>query len=396
MNRLRFLALWALFGCTFDPPTRNADWYENPETYSDESASHPRRAQFQSYLEAAVADGLPGAVLLIRTPGLGTWVGAAGYADIANDVPWKPAMIGRVGSVTKTFAAAVMLKLLEQHAITLDTPAKQWLPSELRTEIENANTATIGQLLHHTSGAYDYLSSLSLFLEAAGSYDYPYRTKERLLEYAYGKPSEYPAGQGWNYSETNFLLLEVLAERVTGTKSPQLLQTTVISELGLRSTFYSPSTDLPKGLARGYSDLFGDERLIDVTDANLERFHFDGGVISNVYDLADFLEALLFSPFLSEAARAELLDTVPTNGNSERGTDYYGSGIILETHPEFGPVYGHSGTTLGFTAHVYHMEQSGITFAAIVNASQKRLESRSYDWFSPLKKDAILHLVMSN
>jgi len=114
-------------------------------------------------------------------------------------------MIGRVGSVTKTFAAAVMLKLLEQHEIPLDTPAKRWLPSELREEIDNANTATIGQLLHHTSGTYDYLSSLSLFLEAAGSYDFPYYTKEDFLEYAYGEPVEYAAGNGWNCSETNFL-----------------------------------------------------------------------------------------------------------------------------------------------------------------------------------------------
>jgi D-alanyl-D-alanine carboxypeptidase len=382
-----------VLGCTYDPPTRSAEWYENPEVYQDQRETHPQRAVFQAYLDAAVRDGLPGAVLLVRTPQGGLWVGASGYADLANDVPWKPSMIARVGSITKTFAAAIVLKLTEQHAVSLDARAKDWLPSKIASEIENASSASITQLLHQTSGIYDYLSAVPLFLEAAGSYDFEYHSKEELLEFAYGEPSEYRAGEGWNYSETNFLLLELVAERLSGTSGPALFDLLVTSELGLRSTFYEPSAPLPKGLVRGYADLFADERLIDVTETNLDRFHFDGGAISNVYDLAEFLDSLVLTDFLSDAARAELLDVVDTQGKSERGTDYYGSGLILEQHPTYGPVWGHSGTTSGVTAHVYHVERSGVTFAAIANASQKNLERRSYDWFSPLKNDKILRLV---
>jgi D-alanyl-D-alanine carboxypeptidase len=381
------------FGCTYDPPRRSADWYENPEAYADQSRTHPDRERFQEYLDAAVRDGLPGAVLLVRTPGSGTWVGAAGYADLANDVRWQPSMIGRVGSITKTFAAAVVLKLFEEREVSLDARAGSWLPKEIRSEIANSDSASVSQMLHHTSGIYDYLSSTQLILQAIGSYDFEYHSKEELLEYAYGKDAEYRPGEGWNYSETNFLLLESIAERLSGSDSEELLDSLVISELGLRSTFYAPSAPLPKGLVRGYADLFGDERLVDVTDTNIDRFHYDGGVISNVYELADFFEALLTSEYLSDAARAQLLDPVPTRGHSERGTDNYGCGIILEEHPEFGRVWGHSGTTTGFSAHVYHLEDSGVTFAAIVNASQKTLERRSYDWFSPLKRDQILRLV---
>ncbi|MEY4550413.1 MAG: hypothetical protein RL685_6608 [Pseudomonadota bacterium] len=388
------LALGSLIvGCTYEPPTRAAEWYENPERYPDQSETHPRREAFRAYLDSAVREGLPGAVLLIRTPDGGTWTGAAGYADIASDVLWQPTMIGRAGSVTKTFAAAAVLKLLEEHRIPLDAAAKGWLPSKLVSNIHNAGSATLGQLLHQTSGIYDYLQALDLYLEGAGSYDYEYQTKEQLLEYAYGEPAAYPAGNGWNYSETNFLLLELIAERLSGMTGPEVLDSLVISELGLRSTFYAPSEELPRGLARGYADLFGDRRLTDVTDTNLERFHFDGGAISNVYDLADFLEAVLSSGFLSDTARSQLLEVVPTNGKSERGTDFYGCGLILEQHPVYGAVWGHSGTTLGFTAHVYHVEQSNITFAAIVNGSQKALERQSYDWFSPLKSDNIMRLL---
>jgi D-alanyl-D-alanine carboxypeptidase len=383
-----------LLGCTYEPPTRSAEWYENPVVYQDQRDTHPRRASFQRYLESAVADGLPGAALLIRTPE-GTWVGAAGYADIANDVPWTPAMIGRVGSITKTFAAAVLLKLFEEQGLSLDARAKPWLPGELTSEIENAGKATLGQLLNHTSGIYDYLSSTALLLEAAGSYDFEYHTKQQFLEFAYGEPAEYAPGTGWNYSETNFLLLETIAERLSGQTSTSLMNSLVISALELPSTFYAPSEALPPGLVRGYADLFADERLIDVTETNLERFHYDGGAISNVYDLADFLDALILTDFVSEAVRSQLLEVVSTRGKSERGTDFYGHGIILEDHPVHGRIFGHSGTTTGFTAHVYHVENSGVTFAAIVNASQKNLEKRSYDWFSPLKRDSILQLVMT-
>jgi D-alanyl-D-alanine carboxypeptidase len=394
MKRWVFSFAVSLLGCTYDPPTRSADFYENPETYQDQSATHPGRARFQAYLDAAVGSGLPGAVFLVRTPADGTWAGAAGYADLANDVPWTPSMIGRAGSITKTFTAALSLKLLEEHGISLDSLAKPWLPKQVRTEIENADRVSFAQLLNQTSGLYPYLDQVQLFFAGAGSYDFPYHTKEEFLEYAYGQPAEYGPGNGWNYSDTNFLLLEIAAERLAGLGSVELMNQRLISELGLRSTFYDPAAAVPRGLARGYADLFADERLIDVTDNNLERFHFDGGVISNVYDLADLLDALLSSDYLSASARAALLDGVSTRGNSDKGTDFYGAGMIIEQHPELGPVFGHSGSSLGFTAHVYHVESAGITFAAIVNASQKNLERRSYDWFSPLKSDRVLRVVM--
>jgi D-alanyl-D-alanine carboxypeptidase len=393
MRILPACAAITALACTYDPPRRGADWYENPVEYRDDGETHPRGAAFQRYLEAAVRDGLPGAALLVRTPAQGTWVGAAGFADLANDVPWKPSMIARVGSITKMFAAAVLLQTFEEQQVGLDERAAPWLSGELREEIENADDATLGQLLSHTSGIYDYLSNVGLFLEATGSYDFEYHTKEQFLEYAYDQPAEYRAGAGWNYSETNFLLLEVAVENLVGRSSAMLMNERVLAELGLQSTFYAPDQELPRGLVRGYADLFGDQRLIDVTDTNLERFHYDGGMISNVYDLADFLEALLLAGYLSDAARAELLEVVSTRGKSKRGTDFYGRGIILEDHPVYGRVLGHSGTTVGYTAHVYHLEESGVTYAAIVNASQKNLEQRSYDWFSPLEKDSILELV---
>jgi D-alanyl-D-alanine carboxypeptidase len=298
-----------------------------------------------------------------------------------------------VGSVTKMFAGAVVLELVARAGLSLDAPARDHLPADVVAHLANAREASISQLLHHTSGVYDYLGSSELLFAAYGSYEYEYQAKEDLLAYAYGHDAEFPVGTGWDYSSSNYILLEMIAEDLGGRSGVELLGSLIIDRLGLRSTHYDPGRPPPAGLARGYGDLFGDGRLLDVTDLELERFHYDGGVVSNVYDLADFLDALLAGDLLAEGSRAALLDVVATHGHSERGTDFYGSGIILEQHPTFGPVYGHSGTTLGFSAHVYRLERSGITFAAIVNASQHGLEERSYRWFSPLEHDDILALV---
>jgi D-alanyl-D-alanine carboxypeptidase len=381
----------ALAACTYEPPRYSAQDYENPERYTDQSATHPDRELFQAYLDHAVRDGLPGAALLIRTAE-GTWAGAAGYADIASGVRWTPSMIARVGSVTKLFAAATIVELAGEDRLELAGLAREHLPSSVVSNIENADRATIDQLLHHTSGIFNYLESTELFFEAGGSYDYEYQSRRRLLEYAYGEDAEFDAGRGWGYSNTNFLLLDLIAEHASGDSSATALHERTIEPLGLRSTRYTPGKPPPAGMVRGYADLFADGDLIDVTDTQLEWFHYDGGVISNVYDLADFLDALLSGPLLSEGARTAMLETVPTNGESERGVDHYGAGLIEERHPEHGPIRGHSGTALGFSAHVYRIERYGITFAAIVNASQHGLEERSYRWFSPLEHDDIVRL----
>ncbi len=391
---LLFLTAILFSACTYDPPTQPAVWYENSQHYMDDSESHPRREPFQAYLDSAVAEGLPGAVLLIRTPQEGTWVGTAGFVDIAGNVPWKPSTISRVGSVSKMFAATLVLKVCESHDISLDTRVKDFLPGKVVSRVANAESCTIRQLLNHTSGIYNYLESPVLLMEAYGSYDYAYQPKEKLLKYAYDKDAGFAAGRSWEYSNSNYLLLEMLAEKVTGVDSRTLLDSLIIQPLGLKSTVYNPVAELPGGLARGYADLFTDGRLVDVTETNLERFHYDGGVISNVYDLANFMDALFLSSFLSDSLNTEMLNVVHTQGKSERGTDFYGCGIIMEEHPRYGKIYGHSGTAVGYSAHLYHIENEGITIAAMVNGSQSTIEERSYKWFSPLEYDTIEKLAM--
>jgi D-alanyl-D-alanine carboxypeptidase len=301
--------------------------------------------------------------------------------------------LGRAGSVTKLFASALVSMLVERGDIRdLDVPLRDLVWRQEFSRIANSDRATLRQLLNHTSGIADYLSSPALIQAALGRPDFAYHTKEQLLEFAYDQPATFEPGAGWQYSNTNYLLVELAVEAVTGQSGPQVMRSLVIEPLALESTSYDPEQMLPDGMAHGYAD-FGDAVQHDVTALGLERFHFDGGVISNVHDLADFLDAVLVSSVLSESSREALLDVVPTYGSSGRGTDYYGLGLILEDSPEYGPVYGHLGTSVGFTTHVYRIMDAGVTFAAIVNGSQAGYEPTSYEWFSPLLSDKILQLL---
>lgn len=362
-------------------------------TFPDGGMSDPTSDEqhFQRYLDDAVAAGVPGVALLVRGPKL-SWAGASGFADVAGGLPWTSATLGRAGSITKLFASALVSMLVERGDIRdLDVPLRDLVWRQEFSRIANSDRVTLRQLLNHTSGIFDYLTSPAL-IQAALAPGFAYHSKEQLLEFAYDQPAAFEPGSGWQYSNTNYLLVELAVEAVTGQSGPQLMRSLVIEPLALQSTSYDPEQALPDGMAHGYAD-FGDGTRHDVTELELERFHFDGGVISNVHDLADFLDAMLGSAVLSESSRAALLDVVPTHGASARGTDYYGLGIILEDSPVYGRVYGHLGTSVGFTAHVYRIMDAGITFAAIVNGSQAGYEPTSYEWFSPLLGDKILQLV---
>ena len=233
-----FICVGLMFvGCTYEPPTKPDTWYTNPVAYTDNSDSHPRAKLFQAYLDSAVAEGLPGAVLLIRTPQEGTWVGVAGFADIASRVPWQPSTICRIGSVSKLFASSVILRLADEGLFHLDEPAKSYLPADVVANVENAQKCTIRQLLNHTSGINNYLESLSLVLDGYGSYNYSYLAKRKLAKYAYNKKENPARGKRLASSNSNFLLLEMIAENATGVDSRKLLDSLVIRPQVCRAHF---------------------------------------------------------------------------------------------------------------------------------------------------------------
>jgi len=292
---------------------------------------------------AVVAAGLPG--LAVSAPG---GEAAAGLANLETGEPLTPQHRFRIGSVSKTFIATVVLQLVDEGALALDGEAGPVAPG-----------ISVRQLLNHTSGLPnpDVLQDMDTLFE-------PYRrdpthrwemSPHELLESALEQPRLFPPGDGWSYAGTNYLALGLLVEETTGTRIQEQLRTRVIEPLGLENTDLPDEITATKGLARGYlpadNPVLPGPEPVDVTELDLPFNWAGGGVVSTPGDVARFLEALLGGDVLPAGLRAEMLRTVPSDWPE---TDEYGLGIgrvtsLMRTVASpCGPAWGHLGFSAGY------------------------------------------------
>lgn len=292
---------------------------------------------------AVVAAGLPG--LAVSAPGAEA---AAGLANLETGEPLTPQHRFRIGSVSKTFIAAVVLQLVDEGALALDGEADPVVPG-----------ISVRQLLNHTSG----LPNTDLLQDMATLFE-PYRkdpghrwemSQRELLERTLEQPRLFPPGEGWSYSGTNYLALGLLVEETTGTSIQEQLRRRVIEPLGLESTDLPDDITETDGLARGYlspdNPVLPGPEPVDVTELDLPFNWAGGGVVSTPGDVARFLGALLGGDLLPPGLRAEMLRTVPSDWSE---TDEYGLGIgriasLMRTVTSpCGPAWGHLGFSAGY------------------------------------------------
>ncbi len=287
MNRqvayiLAFLLI-SLLGCQKDPIAT-----ENTYTCLSSSSSsidHPDAARFDQFLEEKVAEGLPGISMLIKTPE-GFYQGAAGVADIPNKIAMKPCHLHRIGSITKQFTAAIVMLMYQDGELDLDDNISDLLPAHTLKDIANAKEATVRHLLTHSSGIPD-VYDIDFWLEF---YDDPLRVRQagEEINYARNVDADFPAGTQWHYSNTNYILLQLIAENISGKTYKALLHERIIVPLGLQSTYFDDHGVQPSGVVRGYTDDYGNDYLRDVTDYAFGVANGTGGIFSNIYDLLLF------------------------------------------------------------------------------------------------------------
>ncbi len=324
-------------------------------------------AKLQRLLDATVADGyIPGAVLAVHVPGYQAWAGASGIADRETDRPMEPTANIRIGSLSKMFTAVVVLQLAEEGSIDLDVPIATWLPDE----VPDGDVITVRHLLQHTSGLYDYLEDKQLMNRV---YRDPERiwTPHELVEYA----TEFPSGAlgRWDYSSTNYVLLGMLVEQVTGRTLAQEVRGRIIDPLGLKQTFSTPDEPIQGALAHGYTN------TVDQTDAPMTFVFGTGNIVSTAGDLQQFIGALVGGQLLEPDTQAMVYQFVSGRGQYKMPALEYGLGLMHNQLPVgAGPdgqerpaaastVLGHIGGYGGFRSAVWTAPESGITVALAVN-----------------------------
>jgi len=286
----------------------------------------------------AEADG-PALVVQVTTPD-GTWIATTGLAD--GERPTAPDDRFRIASMSKTYVATVTLMLVEDGIFALDDLASDWLSDEIVENIANADVVTIRQLLAMRSGIDDYLGTDEFWeaIENNPSYEW---TAEEAISYAYGLPALFAPDEEYYYSNSNYILLQLILENASGMTLAELIREKILDPLGLENTYTQISETHPEGFVNGYEDIDGDGELDDVTNINDGAGLGDGGLVSNTADITIFYQALLQDrTLLGDAMMTELL----TFSDDDEGGGY--SLGLAEWDTEFGTAWGHSGAVLGF------------------------------------------------
>ena len=331
---------------------------------SDDTIAPPAATGLQGLADSlARAWNLPGLVVAVRRAGEEPNVVATGRADLANGRPMSPIDRFRVGSLTKPMVATVILQLADEGRLSLDDPLARFLPGVL----PEADRVTLRQLLNHTSGIGDYVDDPG-FINAAFANPSRVWTPQELIAIANGMPRSFPPGAAgrWEYSNTNYILLGLVAEVAGGAPIAALLLTRVFEPLGMTSTYFSNSPALVAPFAQGYADLNGIPNWAVGTLVSPTVAGAAGAVVSTAGDLLRFVEALAAGALVSPASQAARLTTVPASRVRLPGESFdieYGLGVLVGDG-----WIGHNGAIPGYETEAYAKEDVG-SAVVLVNKS---------------------------
>ncbi|MFF1381384.1 serine hydrolase domain-containing protein [Streptomyces sp. NPDC058308] len=296
-------------------------------------------------LDGIVAEGVPGVTAQVRDEN-GPWNAASGLGDLKRKTPRGEHDRFRVGSITKTFVATVLLQLQAEGRIDLDDTVGKWLPGVVEGHGHDGDRITVRQILNHTSGIAEYSEDEEFVRKVFGKDFFKHRydtwAPRQLVDLAMRHKPAFEPGTNWSYSNTNYIVAGMIIKKVTGNAYGDEIRRRVIAPLHLNATTV-PGTrpTVPRPSSRAYGKLPADPeaKVYDVTELNPSMAGSAGEIISDSGDLNRFYAALLGGRLLPKAQLAEMKTTVPV-GDKGAG---YGLGISVLKLPCKGVIWGHDG-----------------------------------------------------
>ncbi len=320
------------------------------------------------------AGKFPGATLGVVLPD-GQAIGlAVGYSDRDAKTPMKPTDRMLAGSTGKTFAAAMAMQLVKNGQLNLDDKIEKFFGKEpWFARVSNAKDITVRQLMNHTSGLvrYEFKKEFTDFLTAN-----PYKvwTPEDRLAYLFDAPAPFEAGKGWEYSDTNYIVLGMILEKIAGKQFYDEADRRFIKRLKLTNTIPQTGPVL-KGVVQGYA---GPNNPFGGKDAMIENGKFivnpqlewtGGGWASTGEDLARWAKLMYEGKAFDPSMVAIMIDGVPARlGPNVK----YGLGAIIRPTAS-GLTYGHSGFFPGYMTDMMYFPEKKIAVAVQVNSSAPQI-----------------------
>lgn len=318
-------------------------------------------AEVQRVLEGAVTEqGYPGAIAEVRD-GRRQWFGSAGAADLRTGREPLPQDRFRVGSITKTFTATVVLQLAAEYTLSLDDTVDKWLPGLVSGNGHDGRGITIRQLLNHTSGIFAYTLDEGMLEKYWSTKLLEHRfdkwSPEQLVKIATAHPADFRPGTAWGYSNTNFVIAGMIIERATGQSYNDVIDQRIVHPLRLTATYAAgDETEIRGPHGRAYSKLMladPDATAHDVTELNPSYGFGVGEIVSTAGDLNVFLSALLSGRLLPPTQQAEMFAMTPVPDGKWLDGYSYGLGLSSVQLSCGTTVYGHGGMITGAWSFMY-------------------------------------------
>jgi D-alanyl-D-alanine carboxypeptidase len=327
----------------------------------------------QRDLDAITATGVPGVLAEVHT-GDRQLRGTSGVANLDSRKPVNGNGFFRIGSNTKTFLSVVVLQLVAEHRLSLGDTVGHWLPGVVHGNGNDGGTITVRELLQHTSGLHDYTDDLQAQITSPEAYrklEFHQFSRQDLLDIALAHRPDNAPGAAWNYSNTNYILLGMVIEKVTHDSWENQVTRRIIIPLGLRHT-YAPgtSTRLPRPHATGYL-IFDKNTRIDTTAENMSWAGSAGALISTAADLTRFWSAIGRGALLGPAQTREMRQTVPATGGDSASVpgSRYGLGIFFIPLSCGGGYWSHEGDVPGYNTIGAVSSDARTTVALSVNSN---------------------------
>lgn len=320
--------------------------------------------------------GVPGAIVYVEYPGKGTWAATLGTSNVATRAPMRLDSHMRVGSITKTFTGTVILQLAEEGQLGLDDPVARYQPL-----VPNGKHITIRELLNMTSGLFNYTEDDGFDKMLLAQPSRVWQPKE-LLAIAFQHPPYFAPGQDFHYSNTNTILLGLIAEQITGKTLAEEFQQRIFTPLEMNATSFPAPTLalLPDPHPQGYASKASGEcpakpaasgeqgtnpgnqpgLLCNVTDFNPSWGWAAGAAISTLHDLRIWARALATGTLLNEAMQKERLTWNPFEQNASYGLAIFDVSGFL----------GHNGALPGFQSFMGYRPDKDATVIVLTNLDQ--------------------------
>ena len=253
----------------------------------------------------------------------------------------------RIGSNTKTFVAVVVMQLVQEGKVGLDEPIETYLPGLIKGEGVDGSKITVRQLLQHTSGLPEYTDITPGRSDIFQIKDH-YAQPRDLLDTALSKPAQFEPGTQWKYTNTNYIVLGMLIERVSQRPVGEQIDQRIVKKLGLSHTYFpTQGEEKIRGThPRGYH-LNADGKLEDITEMDPAWGWAAGAMVSTPSELNTFFQAVFDGRLLTQASIDEMKKGVDVD-SSELPGEVYGLGLFGRSLSCGGTAWGHGGDIAGY------------------------------------------------